>query len=339
MGGRSGRHRRRPHARGLARRPGRIWSAALGRLLFSAALSLRGRSRLGGSRRNERPRGRARSIGGAPSRDDGSGRGVRRRGSRGLGLRAVAPPKPGARRADRLSDRGRRGGKRSWPAAGSQPRGVRPRSVRQSRLGRFAPRADRADGRPKNSRRALAAHSRSGARGAQREPRRYRRRGVSLRHRRHAARNASIRDCSAHDAPGQPLRVGVGGPVGSGKTALMEQLCKRLRDGLEHRGDHQRHLHQRRRPHSGRGRSASSPSGSSASRPAAARIPRSARTPRSTSRRSSEMRRRFADLDLILIELGGDNLAATFSPELADSRSMSSMSRAARKYRAKAARA
>ena len=31
----------------------------------------------------------------------------------------------------------------------------------------------------------------------------------------------------------QPLRVGIGGPVGSGKTALMEQLCKRLRDQLE----------------------------------------------------------------------------------------------------------
>src|SRR5260370_41773131 len=30
----------------------------------------------------------------------------------------------------------------------------------------------------------------------------------------------------------QPLRVGIGGPVGSGKTALMEQLCKRLRDQL-----------------------------------------------------------------------------------------------------------
>ena len=30
------------------------------------------------------------------------------------------------------------------------------------------------------------------------------------------------------------------------------------------------------------------------------------------------MRKRFANLDLILIELGGDNLAATFSPELAD---------------------
>ena len=51
----------------------------------------------------------------------------------------------------------------------------------------------------------------------------------------------------------------------------------------------------------------------------------------------SEMRQRFANLDLILIESGGDNLAATFSPELADSRSMSSMSRAAKKSRARAA--
>ena len=33
--------------------------------------------------------------------------------------------------------------------------------------------------------------------------------------------------------PKQPLRVGVGGPVGSGKTALMEQLCKRLRQSLD----------------------------------------------------------------------------------------------------------
>ena len=33
--------------------------------------------------------------------------------------------------------------------------------------------------------------------------------------------------------PKQPLRVGVGGPVGSGKTALMEQLCKRLKDKLD----------------------------------------------------------------------------------------------------------
>jgi urease accessory protein len=53
-------------------------------------------------------------------------------------------------------------------------------------------------------------------------------------------------------------------------------------------------------------------------RPAAARTRRSARTAPSTSRPSTTMSRRFPALDLILIESGGDNLAATFSPELAD---------------------
>ena len=62
----------------------------------------------------------------------------------------------------------------------------------------------------------------------------------------------------------------------------------------------------------------SRPSGSPASRPAAVRIPRSAKTPRSISPRSPRCAQKFPDLDLVLIESGGDNLAATFSPELAD---------------------
>ncbi len=57
---------------------------------------------------------------------------------------------------------------------------------------------------------------------------------------------------------------------------------------------------------------------SSASRPAAARIPPSARTPRSTSPAIADLNRKFPDLDIVLIESGGDNLAATFSPDLAD---------------------
>src|SRR6202522_1476972 len=40
-------------------------------------------------------------------------------------------------------------------------------------------------------------------------------------------------DPAQRTSPKQPLRVGSGGPVGSGKTALMEQLCKRLRDKLD----------------------------------------------------------------------------------------------------------
>src|ERR1700755_2083260 len=44
----------------------------------------------------------------------------------------------------------------------------------------------------------------------------------------------STHDCSGADMSNHgPLRVGVGGPVGSGKTALMDALCKRLRDRYE----------------------------------------------------------------------------------------------------------
>ena len=54
-----------------------------------------------------------------------------------------------------------------------------------------------------------------------------------------------------------PLRVGIGGPVGSGKTALMEALCKTFRDALRHLRHHQRHLHQGgRAPSHGRRRAA-----------------------------------------------------------------------------------
>jgi urease accessory protein len=118
-------------------------------------------------------------------------------------------------------------------------------------------------------------------------------------------------------SPNGPLRVGIGGPVGSGKTTLTEKLCKALREefsiavvtndiytkedammlarlqalpedrimGVETGGC----------PHTAIREDAS--------------INLAAIT---------QMRAKYPKLDVILIESGGDNLAATFSPELAD---------------------
>jgi urease accessory protein len=115
----------------------------------------------------------------------------------------------------------------------------------------------------------------------------------------------------------QTLRVGVGGPVGSGKTALVNSLCQRLRDrfnlavvtndiytkedaeflvrngalsedrilGVETGGC----------PHTAIREDASA-----------------------NLQAVAELQRRFENLDLVLVESGGDNLAATFSPELSD---------------------
>ena len=115
----------------------------------------------------------------------------------------------------------------------------------------------------------------------------------------------------------QPLRVGIGGPVGSGKTALMEQLCKRLRDEFDiaaitndiYTKEDARILVE-----------------AGALPPERIMGVETGGCPHTAIREDasinlaavSEMRKRFADLDLILIESGGDNLAATFSPELAD---------------------
>ena len=118
-------------------------------------------------------------------------------------------------------------------------------------------------------------------------------------------------------SPHGPLRVGVGGPVGSGKTALMDALCKRLRDRYE----------------------IAAITNDIYTREDAEFLTRAGSLPMErimgietggcphTAIREdasinlagvAELRRRFPDLDLILIESGGDNLAATFSPELAD---------------------
>ena len=114
-----------------------------------------------------------------------------------------------------------------------------------------------------------------------------------------------------------PLRVGIGGPVGSGKTALMELLCKRLRDVYEIAAI-TNDIYTRE-------------DAEILARADALPLDRimgveTGGCPHTAIREDAsinlaaidDMNRRFPNLDLILIESGGDNLAATFSPELAD---------------------
>jgi len=114
-----------------------------------------------------------------------------------------------------------------------------------------------------------------------------------------------------------PLRVGIGGPVGSGKTALMDGLCKAFRDRYDiaaitndiYTREDAEFLTR-----------------------AGSLVPEriigveTGGCPHTAIREDAsinlaaigQLQRKFPTLDLILIESGGDNLAATFSPELAD---------------------
>jgi urease accessory protein len=114
-----------------------------------------------------------------------------------------------------------------------------------------------------------------------------------------------------------PLRVGVGGPVGSGKTALIDALCKRLRDRFRiavitndiYTQEDAQFL----------ARSGALP-------PERIIGVETGGCPHTAIREDAsinlaaveQMTARFPDLEIVFIESGGDNLAATFSPELAD---------------------
>ena len=114
-----------------------------------------------------------------------------------------------------------------------------------------------------------------------------------------------------------PFRIGIGGPVGSGKTALMDRLCKSMRDFYE----------------------IAAITNDIYTREDAEFLMRSGALtsdriigvetggcPHTAIREDasinlaaiSEMSQRFQNLEIILVESGGDNLSATFSPELAD---------------------
>jgi urease accessory protein len=113
------------------------------------------------------------------------------------------------------------------------------------------------------------------------------------------------------------LRVGVGGPVGSGKTALLERLCKALRERYDiavvtndiyTQEDAQILMRAEALPFE---RIVGVETGG---------CPHTAiREDASMNLAAVEdLQRRFPDLEIVFVESGGDNLSATFSPELAD---------------------
>jgi urease accessory protein len=114
-----------------------------------------------------------------------------------------------------------------------------------------------------------------------------------------------------------PFRVGIGGPVGSGKTALMDRLCKRLRGGYNIAAI-TNDIYTRE--------DAEFLTRSGALSPDRIMGVETGGCPHTAIREDasinlaavSEMTARFPGLEIILVESGGDNLSATFSPELAD---------------------
>ena len=114
-----------------------------------------------------------------------------------------------------------------------------------------------------------------------------------------------------------PLRVGIGGPVGTGKTALLDRLCKMLRDDYNTAAI-TNDIYTRE--------DAEFLTRSGALVPERIMGVETGGCPHTAIREDAsmnlaavnELNTRFPGLDIIFIESGGDNLAATFSPELAD---------------------
>ncbi len=114
-----------------------------------------------------------------------------------------------------------------------------------------------------------------------------------------------------------PLRVGIGGPVGSGKTALVERLCKHLRGRYEI-GVITNDIYTKE--------DAEFLTRAEALAPERIIGVETGGCPHTAIREDASINlaaivdicRRFPRLDLVFIESGGDNLSATFSPELAD---------------------
>ena len=115
----------------------------------------------------------------------------------------------------------------------------------------------------------------------------------------------------------KPLKIGIGGPVGSGKTALVESLCARLKSAYQlavitndiYTREDAEFLTRRGvlPPEQILGVETGGCPHTAIREDASVNLEASA-----------TLQRRFPDLDILFIESGGDNLAATFSPELVD---------------------
>ncbi|MCI1374904.1 MAG: urease accessory protein UreG [Acetobacter sp.] len=114
-----------------------------------------------------------------------------------------------------------------------------------------------------------------------------------------------------------PLRVGIGGPVGTGKTALMDALCRRFRDSFNIAAI-TNDIYTRE--------DAEFLTRAGSLDPERIMGIETGGCPHTAIREDAsinlagiaELTKKYENLDLILVESGGDNLAATFSPELAD---------------------
>ncbi len=114
-----------------------------------------------------------------------------------------------------------------------------------------------------------------------------------------------------------PLRVGIGGPVGSGKTALVEHLCRAMRDAFDI-AVVTNDIYTRE--------DAEFLTRAGALAPERIAGVETGGCPHTAIREDAsmnlaavaEMCARFPGLDVVFVESGGDNLTATFSPELAD---------------------
>ena len=126
-------------------------------------------------------------------------------------------------------------------------------------------------------------------------------------------------NATSHASPPKrpALRLGVGGPVGSGKTALVDRLCKRLRGEIEI-GVVTNDIYTRE--------DAEFLIRSGALAPERIVGVETGGCPHTANREDAsinlaavaELNRQFPALELIIVESGGDNLSATFSPELSD---------------------